>query len=46
MLYLFREQDAAVRDRYQLALAAELAQFERPMPEINECDLLLTGRIQ
>lgn len=27
VLYIFREPDAAVRQRYQLALAEELAQF-------------------
>jgi hypothetical protein len=35
-----------VRERYQMALAEELAQFERPMPEMDEYDQLLTGRIQ
>jgi transposase len=44
--YIFREPDAAVRERYQMALAEELAQFERPMPEMDEYDQLLSGRIQ
>jgi hypothetical protein len=44
--YIFREPDSAVRERYQMALAEELAQFERPMPKMDEYDQLLTGRIQ
>lgn len=46
LLYIFREPDAAVRRRHQLALAAELAQLEWPMPEMDKHDQLLTWRIQ
>jgi len=41
--YIFNEPDAAKRERHQMALAEELAQFERPMPEMDEYDLLLGG---
>ncbi len=46
VLYIFREPDAAKRERYQMALAEELAQFERPMPDLDEYDQLLTERVQ
>lgn len=45
VLYIFREPDAAVRERHQVALAEELAQFERPMPDMDEYDQLLSGRV-
>jgi hypothetical protein len=35
--------DADERRRYAIALEEELAQFERPMPEMDEYDLLLGG---
>lgn len=35
--------DAEERQRYAIALAEELQQFERPMPTLREYDLLLTG---
>jgi hypothetical protein len=34
--------DEAQRKQYAMALAEELAQFERPMPAMDEYDLLLT----
>jgi len=48
MLYLMRVPDAEQRRRYELALKEELEQFERPLPGIDEYDLLLadTGVIQ
>jgi transposase len=46
VLYIFREPDAAKRERHQLALAAELVRFERPMPDLEEYDALLTGSVQ
>ena len=46
VLYIFREPDAAKREQYQVALAEELARFERPMPELDEYDQLLTGSVQ
>jgi len=38
-----RVPDAEERRRYAVALAEELAQFERPMPKMDEYDLLLGG---
>jgi len=35
--------DPEERRRYAVALAEELAQFERPMPSMDEYDLLLGG---
>ena len=46
VLYIFREPDAAKREQYQVALAEELAQFERPMPDLDEYDQLLAGSVQ
>lgn len=40
-----RMPDPDERRRYAIALAEELAQFERPMPDMDEYDLLL-GSIQ
>lgn len=45
VLHILRMPDPQQRQRYALALAEELAQFERPMPSMDEYDLLL-GRIQ
>jgi hypothetical protein len=45
VLHILRMPDPDERRRYAIALAEELAQFERPMPEIDEYDLLL-GSIQ
>ncbi|MEZ5402672.1 MAG: hypothetical protein R2729_23560 [Bryobacteraceae bacterium] len=33
--------DPAARQRYQMALAADLAEFERPLPVMDDYDLLL-----
>ena len=45
VLHIMRMPDPDERRRYAIALAEELAQFERPMPEMDEYDLLL-GSIQ
>ena len=34
--------DAEERRRYRIAVAADLAGFERPMPAVDEYDLLLS----
>jgi hypothetical protein len=41
VLHIMRTPDAEERQRYQLELAKELAQFERPQPVMDEYDLLL-----
>jgi transposase len=46
VLHIMNMPDAAQRKQYAMALAEELAQFERPMPAMDEYDLLLTGGIQ
>lgn len=43
VLHIMNMPDAEERKRYAIALAEELAQFERPMPALDEYDLLLTG---
>ena len=43
VLHILNMPDAEQRKRYAIALAEELAQFERPMPSMDEYDLLLTG---
>ena len=43
VLHIFRMPDAEQRRQYALTLAEELAQFERPMPVMDDYDLLLTG---
>jgi transposase len=43
VLHILRMPDADERRRYAMALAEELAQFERPMPKMDEYDLLLGG---
>ena len=43
VLHILHMPDAAQRRQYAIALAEELAQFERPMPAMDEYDLLLTG---
>jgi hypothetical protein len=43
VLHILRMPDADERRRYAIALEEELAQFERPMPEMDEYDLLLGG---
>jgi transposase len=47
VLHIMNMPDAEQRKQYAIALAEELAQFERPMPAMDEYDLLLTpGGIQ
>ena len=43
VLHIMRMPDPAERQRHAIALAEELAQFERPMPVMDEYDLLLSG---
>jgi len=43
VLHILRMPDPEERRRYAVALAEELAQFERPMPSMDEYDLLLGG---
>jgi transposase len=43
VLHILRMPDPQQRRRYAIALAEELAQFERPMPAMDEYDLLLGG---
>jgi transposase len=43
VLHILRMPDPQERRRYAMALAEELAQFERPMPSMDEYDLLLGG---
>lgn len=47
VLHILNMPDAEQRKQYAIALAEELAEFERPMPSLDEYDLLLTpGGIQ
>jgi transposase len=49
VLHILNMPDPKERRRYAIALAEELAEFERPMPVMDEYDLLLKetpGRIQ
>jgi transposase len=43
VLHILNMPDPEERRRYAIALAEELQQFERPMPVMEEYDLLLTG---
>jgi transposase len=43
VLHILNMPDAGQRRQYAIALAEELVQFERPMPAMEEYDLLLTG---
>jgi hypothetical protein len=43
VLHILRMPDAEQRRQYAITLAEELAQFERPMPVMDDYDLLLTG---
>jgi hypothetical protein len=43
VLHIMRMPDAEQRKQCAIALAEELAQFERPMPSMDEYDLLLMG---
>jgi transposase len=42
VLHILHMPDAEQRRRYAITLAGELAQFERPMPAMEEYDLLLS----
>jgi transposase len=42
VLHIMNMPDAEQRKQYAIALAAELAEFERPMPTMKEYDLLLS----
>ena len=44
VLHIMRTPDPEDRRRYAMVLAEELAQFERPMPVMDEYDLLLSAR--
>ena len=47
VLHIMNMPDAEQRKQHAIALAEELAQFERPMPAMDEYDLLLTpGGVQ
>lgn len=41
VLHILHMPDAGQRERYELAVSEDLAQFERPQPAMNEYDLLL-----
>jgi len=43
VLHIMNMPDAEQRRQYAIALTEELAQFERPMPAMDDYDLLLTG---
>jgi hypothetical protein len=43
VMHILRMPDPEERRRYAIALAEDLAQFERPMPAMDEYDLLLGG---
>jgi transposase len=43
VLHILRMPDPQQRQRYAMALAEELAEFERPMPKMDEYDRLLGG---
>jgi hypothetical protein len=43
VLHILNMADAAQRKGHAIALAEELKQFERPMPAMEEYDLLLGG---
>lgn len=42
VVHILRMPDAGERQRYAMALAEELREFERPMPAMNDYDLLLS----
>lgn len=44
VLHILRMPNAAERRQYAMTLAAELAQFERPVPKVDAYDLLLGGQ--
>jgi hypothetical protein len=42
VVHILNMPDPEQRQRYAIALTKELAQFERPMPVMDDYDLLLT----
>jgi transposase len=46
VLHILHMPDPEERRQYAITLAEELRQFERPMPVMDDYDLLLTGGIQ
>ena len=42
IIHILQMPDPEERKRYAITLAADLAQFERPQPVMDEYDLLLT----
>ena len=44
VLHILRMPDAEERRRHAMELAEELAQFERPLPVMDEYDLLLSDK--
>ena len=45
VLHIMRVPDAEQRHHYAIALAAELAEFERPLPVMDDYDLLLAETV-
>ena len=45
VLHILHMPDSGDRKRHALALAADLRQFERPMPMMDEYDALLSGKV-
>lgn len=45
VIHILNMPDAEQRRQYAIALAEELRAFERPMPEMNEYDLLLSNPV-
>jgi hypothetical protein len=43
VMHILHMPDAEQRRQYAIGLAEELKQFERPMPTLEEYDLLLVG---
>ena len=43
VLHILRMPDAGERQRYAMALSAELAEFERPLPKVDAYDQLIGG---
>ena len=45
VLHILNMPDPEERRRHAVVLAEELRQFERPMPDMKEYDLLLAGTV-
>ena len=43
IIHILQMPDPEQRKRYAITLAADLAQFERPQPVMDDYDLLLTS---